>query len=186
MGIRTDVARELFHTITRQYDATGPFYFEMWIRPPGTGKVMCDMAILLKDVPNHRADELLVGFEVKDWSDPVPPSVIKKEYEGYKGQFDYFYFTAPSFAPSVDDLDIDDLGLIKLDGSLEVDETARPQPTYSWCREGFIDRIRINYKQKSDRLERQYPDLTSRVDRQKEVTEFDDDGQQTLGVQTDG
>ena len=164
MGIRRPVARGIYRTLAETYDAEGKFYFEMWIRSAGSGKTWCDMAIHFIDPQPHKAHDLLVGIEVKDWKDPVPPSVIKKEFEGYGNQFDYFYFAANEYAPSVDEMDIDEIGLIDMSNDFEVIEYARAQETRSWNRHDFIQALNRNWKRKREQLAEDYPELVKRAD----------------------
>lgn len=173
MGINRDVARGCYRTISEQFDAEGRFYFEMYIRTWRSGKTWCDFTIHLKDPDPHAADDLLIGVEVKDWKDPVPPSVIKKEFKGYRHQFDYFYFAANEFAPSVDEMDNDQLGLIEM-GDYEIIEQPRPQPTISWNREAFVECINRNWNRNTEDLEDDFPDLYSRVEdgKDRELAEY--------------
>lgn len=156
MGIDRSVAKGCYRAVSEQFDATGRFYFEMWIRTPGSGKTWCDMAIHLIDPDPHVATNLLVGIEVKDWADPVPPSVIKKEFEGYRHQFDYFFFAANEYAPSVEDLELEHLGRIDMRDGFEIVENPRAQPTFSWNRRKFIARLGHNWKANYERLREQY------------------------------
>lgn len=180
MGIRKSIARDLYRTITDRYDAHGKFYFEMWIRAPGSGKTWCDMLIHLVGPDPHKADDLLVGIEVKDWSDPVPRSVVLNELDGYRHSFDYFYFAANEFGPSALELeDTVELGLIELGDECEVIQSPRGMPTYAWDRKATIEALERNWNRNKEKLKHQYPDLFWIAERggQKALAGFTEDAE---------
>lgn len=196
MGISGSVARQLYRLLSERFDDHGKFYFEMWIRTPRSGKVACDMAIFFPNPKFGRSrDEdrnLLVGIEVKNWkANPVTPSVIKEEFNGYRHQFDRFYLAAPEFSPTVDTMfeaNGDDewehrlhCGLIEMGEPYEVLEPAYTQPTNSTNRRKFIKRIYTNWSENSDRLETLYPEIYAELEGVPRDPELPDPGQYALG-----
>lgn len=161
----TRITRGCYNRISATYGTVGKFYFEMWIRTPASGKTWCDLAIHLIDPEHHKADDLLIGVEVKDWKNPVPPSVIRDEFEGYRHQFDYFYLAANEFGATVEDaIDNDYIGLISIPDRFEIIKQPRAQPTFSWNRQAFIEAVDRNWRRKHDSIQRTHPWLAAVVD----------------------
>lgn len=181
------ITRGCYNRLAEHYGAIGKFYFEMWIRTPGSGKTWCDLAIHLIDPEPHTADDLLIGVEVKDWKDPVPPSVVLDEWEGYQHQFDYFYLAANEFGPTVADIDEDTIGLISISDNFEIVQNPRAQPTYSWNRQAFIEAIDRNWRRKFDGIQRTHPWLAAIVEGEVErLNPEDGSSDADLATFTDG
>jgi len=83
-------------------------------------KWLCDMVIYF---PEKFA---LIAIELKDWKNNVTMSTAKKEFEGYRYIFDYFYLIAPKFSKKLIDSEeltkngLFKMGLIQINRDLEL------------------------------------------------------------------
>jgi len=85
------LAQKIYLLLQKKFECDGIFYFEMIINNLKE-KCLCDMVIYF---PKELA---LIAIELKDWKNNVTMSTAKKEFEGYRYIFDYFYLVAPKFS----------------------------------------------------------------------------------------
>lgn len=182
------ITRGCLHRLWATYDGWGPFYFEMWIRTPASGKTACDLATHIrhrKKVYEHYEREkpsLLAGVEIKDWKDPVPRSVVMDEFEGYRHQFDLFYFAANQFGPSALDIEKKHLGLIDISKGFSIIEPAHIQPTIASNRGDFIEALERNWRRNHERIQRTHPWAAAIVNGETVSSARVEDGQTTLAA----